>query len=76
MTDNSERLNPTAVLAVVLGGLISPAALPLGWFAREQITRSGERGRTLCTVAMSLGWLAIAVWVVGAVLFALWWSSL
>ena len=76
MTEKTERLNPTAVLAVVLGGLVSPAALPLGWFAREQIKRSGERGRALCTVAMSLGWLAIAVWVVGAVLFALWWSSL
>ena len=70
------KLNPTAVLAVVLGGLLSPMALLLGWFAREQIRRSGERGKTLCTVAMSLGALAIVVWIVGGVFLYLWWASL
>jgi hypothetical protein len=71
-----QRLNPTAVLAVVLGGLISPMALPIGWFAREQIKRSGERGRGLCTVAMSLGAFATMGWIIGGVMFSLWYVSL
>ena len=70
------RTNPTAILAVILGSLLSPMALPLGWFAREQIRRSGERGSRLCAVAMSLGAIATAVWLVGGVLLYLWWSSL
>jgi hypothetical protein len=70
------RTNPTAILAVILGGLVSPLALPLGWFAREQIRRSGESGSRLCTVAMSLGAIACVVWLVGGVLLYLWWSSL
>lgn len=70
------RTNPTAILAVILGGLVSPMALPLGWFAREQIRRSGESGLRLCTVAMSLGAISSAVWLVGGVLLYLWWASL
>lgn len=70
------RLNPTAVLAVIAGCLVSPMALPLGWFAREQIKRSGERGRNLCTVAMSLGAFATMAWIVGGTLLYLWYSTL
>lgn len=78
MTDTNARprLNPTAVLAVILGTLLSPMALPLGWFAREQIRRSGERGLNLCTSAMALGIVASAVWLVGGVVLYLWWASL
>lgn len=78
MTDTTARprLNPTAVLAVILGALLSPMALPLGWFAREQIRRSGERGLNLCTTAMAFGIVASVVWLVGGVLFYLWWASL
>jgi hypothetical protein len=70
------RTNPTAILAVILGAVMSPMALPLGWFAREQIRRSGEGGSRLCTVAMSLGAIASVVWLVGGVLLYLWWASL
>lgn len=70
------RTNPTAILAVILGALMSPMALPLGWFAREQIRRSREGGLGLCTVAMSLGAVASVVWLVGGVLLYLWWASL
>lgn len=73
---SNPRTNPTAVLAVILGALLSPMALALGWFAREQIRRSGEKGSRLCTVAMSLGAIATVVWIVGGVLLYLWWASL
>lgn len=75
-TASQPRLNPTAVLAVILGGLISPMALPLGWFAREQIKRSGERGGNLCTVAMSLGAFATMTWLIGGVMIYFWYSTL
>ncbi len=70
------RSNPTAVLAVILGALMSPMALPLGWFAREQIRRSRENGERLCTVAMALGAIACVIWLVGGVMLYLWWSTL
>ena len=70
------RTNPTAILSVILGSFLSPMALPLGWFAQEQIRRSGENGLRLCTVAMSLGAIASVVWLVGGVLLYLWWASL
>jgi len=51
-------------------------ALPLGWFARQQIRRSGENGDRLCTVAMSLGIISVVVWLVGGAMLYLWWSTL
>ena len=74
--DASVKTNPTAVLALVLGILMSPVALPLGWFAREQIRRSREKGMRLCVAAMTLGAISIPVWITGGVLFYLWWSTL
>ena len=75
-TPATPRRNVTAVLAFVLGVLVSPMALPLGWFAREQISRSGERGRGLAIAAIVLGSVAILAWITGAVLVFLWWLSL
>lgn len=75
-TSASVRTNPTAVLAVILGALLSPMALPLGWFAREQIRRSRENGERLTVIAMSLGAIASVIWLVGGVLLYLWWASL
>ena len=74
--DVSTRTNPTAVLALILGVLLSPVALPLGWFAREQIRRSRERGMRMCVAAMTLGAISIPVWITAAVMFYLWWSTL
>ena len=78
MTESTRppRRNVTAVLAFVLGILVSPMALPLGWFAREQIARSGERGGPLAVAAIVLGSVAIVAWIVAAVLAFLWWLSL
>ena len=70
------RTNPTAILAVILGALMSPMALPLGWFAREQIRRSRENGERLCAIAMALGVIACVIWLVGGVMLYLWWSTL
>ena len=75
-TAAAPRTNPTAVLAVILGVLMSPMALPLGWFAREQIRRSREQGERLCIIAMALGAVGTVVWIVGGVMLYLWWVTL
>ena len=75
-TAATTRTNPTAVLAVILGALMSPMALPLGWFAREQIRRSREQGERLCIIAMALGAVGTVVWIVGGVMLYLWWVTL
>jgi hypothetical protein len=78
VTDSTPQTkrNITAVLAFVLGVLVSPMALPLGWFAREQIKRSNERGNGLAIAAIVLGSVAIIAWVTSAVLAVLWWATL
>lgn len=75
-TETARRTNPLAVLSLVLGILMSPMALPLGWFATEQIRRSHEAGRRRAVAAMVLGWVAITTWLVVGVLLWLWWSTL
>lgn len=70
------RLNFTAVLALILGLLVSPIALAVGWFAREQIKRSGERGNGIAIAAIVLGSVAIPFWIVIAVTAFQWWLSL
>jgi hypothetical protein len=75
-TAATPRTNPTAVLAMILGVLMSPMALPLGWFAREQIRRSREQGERLCIIAMALGAVGTVVWIVGGVMLYLWWVTL
>lgn len=46
-----------AVLAFVLGCLLSPLAALFGHLAIAQIKTSGERGRVLAWIAVALGYL-------------------
>ncbi len=52
-----------------LGGLGSLAALVLGYRARREIRRSagGQRGSSLATIGIVLGWIGIALLVLAAV---------
>ncbi len=75
-TTAKRATNPLAVLSLVLGILLSPMAMPLGWFATEQIRRSHEGGRRLAITAIVLGWVNLTIWMVGGVLFWLWWIEL
>lgn len=60
------RLNPLAVLALVLAILLSPLAALFGHLAAGQITRSygAERGLAIAWVAAGLGWLWLLVLVI------------
>ena len=69
------RVNPLAVLALILGVLLSPLAALFGHLAAGQIARSygAERGAVMAWVAVGLGWLwfLLLVIVVAAVWIAL-----
>lgn len=54
------RVNILAVLALILGCLISPLAALFGHLALNQISRSGERGTAIAWVAIVLGYLSLA----------------
>lgn len=54
------RLNPLAVLALILGCLLSPLAAVFGHIAVAQIHASGERGLVPAWIAVVLGY----VWLV------------
>jgi len=54
------RVNILAVLALILGCLISPLAALFGHLALNQISHSGERGTAIAWVAIVLGYLSLA----------------
>jgi hypothetical protein len=58
------RLNPLAVVALVLGCLVSPVAALFGHIALMQIAASGERGRLPAIIAIVLGYASL-VFIVG-----------
>ena len=58
------RVNILAVLALILGCLISPLAALFGHIALTQISRSGERGTAIAWVAIVLGYLSLAALLV------------
>lgn len=58
------RINVLAIIALVLGCLISPLAAVFGHIALSQIGRSGERGTAIAWVAVVLGYLSLAALLV------------
>jgi len=55
------RVNPLAVVALVLGCLVSPVAALFGHIALMQIAASGERGRLLAIIAIALGYASLVL---------------
>jgi hypothetical protein len=62
--DAVPRVNILAVLALILGCLVSPLAALFGHLALSQISRSGERGTAIAWVAIVLGYLSLAALLV------------
>ena len=58
------RVNILAVLALILGCLVSPLAALFGHLALNQIGRTGERGTAIAWVAVVLGYLSLAALLV------------
>jgi hypothetical protein len=58
------RVNVLAVLALILGCLVSPLAALFGHLALTQISHSGERGTAIAWVAIVLGYLSLAALLV------------
>ena len=58
------RVNVLAIIALILGCLISPLAALFGHIALSQIGRGGERGTTIAWVAIVLGYLSLAALLV------------
>lgn len=58
------RVNVLAILALVLGCLLSPLAAIFGHIALSQIGRTGERGSAIAWVAIVLGYLSLAALLV------------
>lgn len=54
-------MNPKAVPALVLGGLIAPIGIVLGLIARQENRRSGERGWGVATGGVCLGIAVLAI---------------
>lgn len=58
------KLNVLAIIALILGCLLSPLAALFGHIALTQIGRSGERGTAIAWVAIVLGYLSLAALLV------------
>jgi hypothetical protein len=58
------KINVLAIIALILGCLISPLAALFGHIALTQIGRTGERGTAIAWVAIVLGYLSLAALLV------------
>lgn len=63
------RVNVLAVLALILGCLLSPLAALFGHIAVAQIKTSGERGLAPAWIAVVLGYIWLVVLVVLVIVF-------
>lgn len=63
-TELGAKVNILAVLALILGCLVSPLAALFGHLALAQIGRTGERGTAIAWVAIVLGYLSLAALLV------------
>jgi hypothetical protein len=50
------RTNSFAIVALVLGLILPPLAVPFGHVARSQIRRTGERGGGMALAGLILGY--------------------
>lgn len=57
----SDRTNSLSIVALVLGLLLPPLAIPIGHAARGQIRRTGERGEGMALAGLVLGYVASIV---------------
>jgi hypothetical protein len=64
------RVNPIAIIALVLACVGGIPAIAFGHIALGQIKQTGERGRTIALVATVLGYVWLAVGVVLLLRFA------
>jgi hypothetical protein len=58
------KINVLAIIALVFGCLLSPLAALFGHIALSQIGRRGERGTAIAWVAIVLGYLSLAAYLV------------
>ncbi len=63
-TTSEPKINVLAVIALILGCLVSPLAALFGHIALSQIGKSGERGTAIAWVAVVLGYLSLAALLV------------
>lgn len=63
------KLNTLSVvsLASALTGIGAAAAIVTGHISLSQIKRSGENGRPLALIGLVLGYLSIALWILGGI---------
>jgi len=63
-TKTEPKINVLAIVALILGCLVSPLAALFGHIALSQIGRTGERGTAIAWVAVVLGYLSLAALLV------------
>ena len=65
------RTNTLAILALVVAFLFAPAAIVLGRKAKRQILRTGERGESLASAGLALGYIFTALFLFGCLLLVI-----
>ena len=58
------RTNSFAIVALVLGFVLPPLAVPFGHVARSQIRRTGERGNGMALAGLILGYYSLVGMVI------------
>lgn len=70
---SGKRWNILSVLSLIAALVASPLAMPFGYIALRQISRSDQSGRTLAWIAVGLGWLWLSAYIViGVAAYVIW----
>ena len=68
-----KRWHILSVLSRIAALVASPLAMPFGYIALRQISRSDQSGRTLAWIAVGLGWLWLSAYIViGVAVYVIW----
>lgn len=71
--------NTLAILALVLGFVISPGGIICGHIALNQIKRTGEGGRGLALAGLIIGYVFTGFWllyIIGVIIFFAWMGTM
>jgi hypothetical protein len=73
VSHRGKRWNILAILALIAAAVVSPLAMPFGYVALRQIAKSDQSGTTIAWIAVGLGWLWLAGYIVViSALFTIW----
>jgi len=66
----TDKTNVLAIVGIILAFFVPLVGVILGFVARSQIKRTGEKGSGLALAAIIIGLVIIVIYVIGVIVFS------